>query len=167
MKCGVLNASRCKIRLRLTSTSATDSPSSKFINPTKPRTIEKRVTQKFPPVSQTSAMSAAKRRKVTASGPPVPVPVVKSKRDLIYDACMIAKPVGAEFTTAELLSFDNISIDEDSLGVLCQELLDRHLFSPWLQRGQSTMYRTRSKEDALKSVFRRPFTLRPVTDYHH
>jgi hypothetical protein len=107
-------------------------------------------------------MSAAKRRKVTASGPPVSVSIVKNKRDLIYDACMLAKPVGAEFTTTELLSFHNITIDEDSLGVLCQELLDRHLFSPWIQRGQSTMYRTRSKEDALKSGFGRPSNSRLV-----
>jgi hypothetical protein len=93
-------------------------------------------------------MSAAKRRKVTADGPPLPV--IKSKSNQLYDACVEARKVGEEWTIADMLEL-KVSSSADELRDLCQDLLDCHLLVPYSRRA-NTVYRTRSKEEALKSV---------------
>jgi hypothetical protein len=92
-------------------------------------------------------MSAAKRRKVTASGPPVPA--VKRKCDLLYDACVAEKGLGADFSPAELLAL-GVTDDNAELTALCQELMDCLMFSAYYARGNELVYRPRAKEEALK-----------------
>jgi len=91
-------------------------------------------------------MSTSKRRKVSASGPPVPV--VKRKWDMLYDQCVAKKGIGGEFSMAELMNLD-VTGDHEELANLCNELLSCYLFAPYSRRS-TLVYCTRSKEKALK-----------------
>jgi hypothetical protein len=91
-------------------------------------------------------MSTSKRRKVSASGPPVPA--VKRKWDVLYDQCVAKKGIGGEFSMAELMNLD-VTGDHDELAKLCNELLNCYLFALYSRRS-TLLYRIRSKEEALK-----------------
>jgi hypothetical protein len=93
-------------------------------------------------------MSTAKRRKITSDGPPLSV--IKSKSNQLYDTCIETREVGEEWSIADMLEL-KVTSDADELRDLCQELLDCHLLVPYSRR-TNTVYRTRSKEEALKSV---------------
>jgi hypothetical protein len=92
-------------------------------------------------------MSAAKRRKVTADGPPVPA--VKRKCDLLYDECVAKKGIGEIYSPDELLSL-GVTDDAEELAALCQELLDCQMFVAYTTRDRQLEYRPRAKEEALK-----------------
>ena len=92
-------------------------------------------------------MSAAKRRKVTADGPPVPA--VKRKCDVLYDQCIAKKGIGGTFTPVELLVL-GVTDDDAELTALCQELLDCQMFVVYSTRDGQLEYRPRAKEEALK-----------------
>jgi hypothetical protein len=92
-------------------------------------------------------MSAVKRRKVSAAGPPVPA--AKPKYDLLYDQCVAQKGIGALFSTQALMDM-GIAADGVELHRLCEDLVNCHLFAPYRKRGNVVEYRTRAKEEALK-----------------
>lgn len=93
-------------------------------------------------------MSAAKRRRIE---PPPKPKTVKAKKDELYDRCIKEKDIGSDFTIFDLAQF-GLTDGENELLAACQELVECHLFAVYNSRSSAVLYRTRTKEDAIKLV---------------
>ena len=76
---------------------------------------------------------------------------MKAPKDILYDCCLAAKPLGEEFTDQELM---RLGVTSDSLELrdLCNELARYFLISSKSQTQHGVTYRTRSKATALEYV---------------
>lgn len=73
---------------------------------------------------------------------------VKTDKDKIYDQCIANKPIGAHFSVAELEEFG--IAEREALLKICQELMRNQMLVAAQKSGGGTVYKTRSKQDALK-----------------
>ena len=87
-------------------------------------------------------MSAVKRRKVSAAGPPVPA--AKPKYDLLYDRCVAEKGIGALFSTQALLDMDVLRPTASS-SIVYVRILSTAISLLYRKRGNVVEYRTRAK----------------------
>lgn len=78
-------------------------------------------------------------------GPPAP----KGPKEQLYDRCLRAKPISSDFTEDELLAF-GVAETHEELSGLCNELMSHHLLQVYNLKGGGVVYKTRSKETALK-----------------